>query len=275
MDFNKVTQVLVIDRSAKGLPFFELMVSAQDPNFDCSSHYVFYTEDLCLLNQAKAAFGDKNLTIEFLTQNKDSVFKLQDAKTKFGTLVEWDLFDFKFFVDKENKSVVLFTALQNTKPFVTLPARFRGLTERDPQRKIVFNEFCHQNQLDFENMSEQERNTALKHNISLEAFKDLALYKRYFAEFNAYFKAKKPGLPLLVSACEKLKKYFCFQYEEDKDNCVVVLLDIHSRPLLEISQISTDRVKIKTKEQTITVDMHQLPTALATEVFTRNLELLS
>lgn len=195
---EKVTQVIVIDYSAKGYPLFELFVSA-GPTHDYSSNKCFYSEDESLIEAAKEALLSDKSRQDFLTQHMDKVYAVRDVLNKYGQ-IHWDEME-RAVYSAANKSFTIFTTKANRYARKVFSAKneeaFLGwMTE---SQKIL---------------ATTDAAELVVHTVSVSAFKNSRIYRNYPKQFDQYVnlhnldvrpEAKMPSMLKLIDAIHKNK----------------------------------------------------------------------
>lgn len=202
IDFNLVTQVLVIDKSKKGYPFFELMVSAG--KYDKSSYTVFYTEDESLIKEARSALISSDQRVAFLTKHKDCIYDLTEAGKLFGLLSDCFLRDIShYFYDPTKKQVLL---LKTNSP---RPSKATNLQEQLNQNELQKQAYY---------FTESLGHPMEQYTFSLFAFKDMPQYhrnKEFFDEMVALYNSQ---LMDLWSALTHVKSRFNLSVQIEQEN---------------------------------------------------------
>lgn len=170
IDPKRVTQIIVIDYSAKGYPFFELFVSG-GRDFDRSSGQCFYTEDENQLILAETQLRAERTVVDFLNSHPNDIYTLAEATRAFGQ-IHWD----------ELGRVVYNAAEKTFTVFTTKAEQY--------SRKI----FADKNEEAFASwMLESERVLAstpaenlICHKVSVLAFKNSRMYRCYRGHFDQY-----------------------------------------------------------------------------------------
>lgn len=192
---EKVTQVIVIDYSAKHYPFFELFVSA-GPNYDHSSNQCFYTEDEDLIQIAKSKLISLDCR-EFLEQHLDKVYYLSDAIAKFGKIHSDEME--RAVYNAADKSVTLFT------PKSTQYNRKVFSNKDDGQ----FASWIVESEKILATTAEAD---LIKHTVSVFAFKYCRIYRNYAKQFDRYIQLHdldirdNPATPSVLKLIDAINK---------------------------------------------------------------------
>lgn len=192
---EKVTQVIVIDYSAKHYPFFELFVSA-GPNYDRSSNQCFYTEDEDLIKEAQNKLTSSERQ-EFLKQHLDKVYYLSDAIAKFGQIHSDEME--RAVYNAADKSITLFT-LKSTQYIRKV---FSKKDDGQFASWIVESEKI---------LATTAETDLIKHTVSVFAFKYCRVYRNYAKQFDRYIQLHdldvrdNPAAPSILKLIDAINK---------------------------------------------------------------------